>query len=258
MVFFCLLAATLLGSNLSSAQGMVLISGQPATTAAVGEPYHFQPAAFGSGGLGFSLGGAVGGGARYFTITNLPSWASFSPITGELNGTPGASDVGTYSNIVIAVTNGVSQASLPSFSITVSASGSGTAGPVIPSQPGSQPGSITLSWMPPSENTDGSRLTDLAGYKIYSGIAQANLAPRVTLKNPGLTRYVVESLAPGEQYFAITAINSKGIESDLSDVAHAASVPDPVQVPAPAPMPVPAPIPIPIRGLNPLHYLMHP
>lgn len=33
-------------------------------------------------------------------------------------------------------------------------------------------GSATLSWTPPTKNTDGSRLTDLAGYKIYYGTSE--------------------------------------------------------------------------------------
>ena len=83
--------------------------------------------------------------------------------------------------------------------------------------------SVTLSWIPPTENTDGSYLQDLAGYKIYSGPSPDNLAPRVTLDGPGLSRYVVEPLAPRELYFAITALNSKGQESGLSGVVKAPS-----------------------------------
>src|SRR5690349_20391787 len=75
--------------------------------------------------------------------------------------------------------------------------------------------SVTVSWIPPTENADGTYLQDLAGYKIYSGTSADNLTPRVTLANPGLSRYVVEPLAPGELYFAITALNSSGLESGL-------------------------------------------
>jgi hypothetical protein len=240
MAFFCLLVATLLSSRLACAQGMVFIGGQPPTSATVGEPYRFQPAAFSGGGLGAAFLEGFGGGIHQFTVTNLPSWASFSPATGELSGTPGASDAGTYSGITITAGDGISQASLPAFSITVS--GSGTAAPpaapppVTPPPEFSQPGSITLSWTPPSRNSDGSQLADLAGYKIYSGTSASDLQPRVTLENAGLTRYVVEALQAGERYFAVTAINSSGIESDLSNVAHAGaqSLPAPPVPPFPS------------------------
>jgi len=91
-------------------------------------------------------------------------------------------------------------------------------------EPASQPqrDSVTLNWTPPLENSDGSTLQDLAGYKIYSGRTREDLTLRVTLKNPGLMRYVVEPLAPGELHFAIAAFNSKGAESTLSAVASAA------------------------------------
>ena len=37
-----------------------------------------------------------------YSIANLPSWATFSTSTGRLTGTPAASNVGTYANIMIA------------------------------------------------------------------------------------------------------------------------------------------------------------
>jgi hypothetical protein len=41
----------------------------------------------------------------------------------------------------------------------------------------------------------------------------------VTLNNAGLTSYVVQNLAPGTYYFAVSALNSSGVESELSDTA---------------------------------------
>jgi hypothetical protein len=48
-----------------------------------------------------------------FTITNRPIWAAFDSMTGELTGTPGASDVGTYASIRIRVSDGQSTVGLP-------------------------------------------------------------------------------------------------------------------------------------------------
>jgi len=105
-----------------------------------------------------------------------------------------------------------------------SASGTGSADSSVSERPNAQPrDSVTLSWIPPTENTDGTYLDDLAGYRIYSGASPDDLAPRVTLDNPSLSRYVVEPLAPDELYFAITALNSSGLESGLSEVVKLSS-----------------------------------
>ncbi|MHB8816021.1 MAG: putative Ig domain-containing protein, partial [Steroidobacteraceae bacterium] len=56
-----------------------------------------------------------------FSITNSPSWATFSTSTGALTGSPSGSNVGSYSNIKISVSDGTNSASLAAFSITVTA-----------------------------------------------------------------------------------------------------------------------------------------
>jgi hypothetical protein len=79
-------------------------------------------------------------------------------------------------------------------------------------------GSATLSWMPPSENSDGTALDDLRGYRIYAGRTQEELTAVATLDTPGLTRYVVENLTSGTWYFAVASYASDGSESALSEV----------------------------------------
>ena len=78
-------------------------------------------------------------------------------------------------------------------------------------------GSVTLIWQPPTENSDGTPLMNLSGYKIYVGTDSNSYDLReIHLDNPGLTSYVVENLEPGTYYFVATAINSAGIESPFS------------------------------------------
>jgi hypothetical protein len=78
-------------------------------------------------------------------------------------------------------------------------------------------GAVTLTWMPPTQNADGTPLTDLAGYKIYVGSnAEQYDVREIRLDNPGLTTYVVSNLEPGTYYFAATAFNSTGVESHYS------------------------------------------
>lgn len=84
------------------------ISGTPPTSVTAGSAYSFTPTV--SDPDGDTLG---------FTIQNRPSWATFDTSTGRLSGTPSASHVGTYRNIVISVSDGVTSASLPAFSIRV-------------------------------------------------------------------------------------------------------------------------------------------
>lgn len=78
-------------------------------------------------------------------------------------------------------------------------------------------GSATLSWYPPTANEDGSPMADLAGYRIYYGKNAKRLNRVIVLQNPGLTRYMVESLVPGKWHFAISAVNDKGQESKQSE-----------------------------------------
>lgn len=168
------------------------ISGTPLTSVRAGVAYSFTPTA-----------SDANGDTLTFSIANKPSWASFSTSTGRLSGTPSTSHVGTYSNVVIRVSDGKATASLPAFAINVTAVASGSA---------------TLSWTPPTRNTDGTSLTNLSGYRIYYGTSSSALNQTVQLNNPSLSRYVLENLSPGTYYFAVKAV-AGGSESALSNVA---------------------------------------
>ena len=75
---------------------------------------------------------------------------------------------------------------------------------------------VTINWQPPTQNTDGSTLTNLSGYNIHYGTKSGNYTQTVSVSNPGLATYVVDNLAPGKYYFAVAAVNSSGTESPLS------------------------------------------
>jgi len=77
-------------------------------------------------------------------------------------------------------------------------------------------GTALLSWTPPTENTDGSSLTDLAGYKIRYGASPGSYSDTITINNSGLTSYLVENLASADWHFVMTSFNSAGIESSYS------------------------------------------
>jgi hypothetical protein len=179
------------------------ISGTPATSVAENRYYGFQSWATDTDHL-----------AVTYSIANKPSWATFDAKYGHLYGVPTAANVGTYSNIVITASDGVSKASLPAFSIKVTGTGSsgGTGGTTTTT------GAATVNWHPPTQNTNGSTITNLAGYTIVYGTNQSNLTSSVKLANPGLTSYVVENLAAGTYYFGVKAYNSAGATSSVSSL----------------------------------------
>ena len=79
--------------------------------------------------------------------------------------------------------------------------------------------SVTLSWMPPQTNADGSALTDLAGYRIHYGTQATALNDEIDIPSAGLADYVIEGLkANSTYYFAISSYNTEGVESTDSAV----------------------------------------
>ncbi len=78
-------------------------------------------------------------------------------------------------------------------------------------------GSATLSWNAPTERTDGSPLTNLAGYMIYYGRMSGVYDYQVDIDSPGVLTYVVEDLVAGEWYFSLAAYDAEGLESDRSN-----------------------------------------
>ena len=84
---------------------------------------------------------------------------------------------------------------------------------------GTGTGSAMLSWLPPTQNTDGSPLNNLAGYRIYWGTSAGSYANSVTVNNPGLATYVVTELGPAQWYFVVTAYTATGAESGHSNTA---------------------------------------
>ena len=79
-------------------------------------------------------------------------------------------------------------------------------------------GSVALNWTAPSTNTDGTALTDLAGYRIYYGVAAGDYPNVVDVQGAGNTSVVIENLVPDTYYFVGTAVAVDGRESDYSSV----------------------------------------
>lgn len=76
----------------------------------------------------------------------------------------------------------------------------------------------TLTWTPPTENTDGSPLLNLAGYRIHWGVADDQLLNTAQVSDPSVNTYTIENLPPGTWYFGVTAYTTQGAESTMSNI----------------------------------------
>ena len=173
---------------------VVKLSGTPPTTVVVGSPYAFQPTA------------STTSGTASFSATGLPGWASINSSTGEISGTPTASYVGTTGAITISASDGSTTASLAPFKISVTAASAG-----------SPTGSATLSWTIPTDNTNGTPATNLAGFHIYYGTTPGALKSVITVPGTSTTKYEISNLSNGTYYFQVAAYNSTGVDGVLSN-----------------------------------------
>jgi Putative Ig domain len=168
------------------------LSGTPSSSTKVGEAWSFTPNA-----------SDADGDALTFAVENQPAWTDFNANNGALSGEPQEEHEGTYPDVAIIASDGMASDSL-TFSLTVTRVAAG---------------SVTVSWVPPTLNDDGSSLTDLASFKIHYGKSSGNYSEQILIENPGISTYLVENLTPDTYYFVTTAINSGGIESEYSEEA---------------------------------------
>lgn len=87
-----------------------------------------------------------------------------------------------------------------------------------PAPSSSEPQSITLAWDAPTQNTDGSALTNLQGYEILYGTSSSALTQKISINSIGQQNYVVENLSSGTWYFEVIAINASGAQSGPSSI----------------------------------------
>jgi len=123
-----------------------VISGTPPPSVTEGGSYSFTPSASDPDGQ-----------AMTFAISGRPSWATFNTSTGRLSGNPAFGMAGSYSNIVISVSDGSASAALPAFTITVLP---GNRAPTISgSPPTSGREGIAYAFQPTASDPDGNALS---------------------------------------------------------------------------------------------------
>jgi len=173
----------------------VKLSGTPPQSVVAGGDYAFQPTV------------SASGGTVSFAIAGQPAWATFNTSTGELSGTPTSADVGTTGAITITATDDGSTASIGPFTVQIDPTSAAATG------------SATLSWDAPTINTNGTPITDLAGYYIVYGTSPSAMTQKITVPSPATNDYEISNLAPGTYYFEVVAYASSGVESAPSAVA---------------------------------------
>jgi len=164
-------------------------------------------------------------------VTSNASGKSFAialtSVAGDAHfGAPDAALIQVLANETVASNNGSSPVSTGGSGTSSSSSGgsgtssssSGGSGTSSSSSTSSTSGdnSVTVSWSAPTENTNGTALTNLAGFNIYYGTSSSAMTNKININTVGTMDYVVSNLASGNWYFAVTAVNASGVESVAS------------------------------------------
>jgi hypothetical protein len=110
-------------------------------------------------------------------------------------------------------------------------------------------GTATLSWVPPTTNTNGSPLTDLAGYRVVYGTSASALTQMVTVSDVTARQATISALPAGTWHFAMRAFNTRGNESSntvvgsksVTGATAAATVPITITAPPTTPPPTTPP-----------------
>jgi len=80
-------------------------------------------------------------------------------------------------------------------------------------------GSATVNWTPPTANTDGTPLTNLAAFRVYYGTSSTSLTRVSEVNNISSTSTTISALTPATWYFKVRAVNANQVESADSNVS---------------------------------------
>ena len=98
-------------------------------------------------------------------------------------------------------------------------------------------GEAQLTWTAPTQNTDGTPLTDLAGFKIYLGTTQGGPYPvSVDIPDPLATSFTVPNLTEGTTYYFVSTAYNSAATVQESDFSNEVSKLIPFKVPNPPSM----------------------
>ena len=74
-------------------------------------------------------------------------------------------------------------------------------------------GTAELTWTAPTQNEDGTPLTNLAGYKVRYGQSPGALSQVRDIASPATTSVTIEGLSSGTWYFTVASYTNAGVES---------------------------------------------
>jgi hypothetical protein len=98
-------------------------------------------------------------------------------------------------------------------------------------------GEAELTWVAPTQNTDGTPLTDLAGFKIYLGTTMGGPYPvSIDITDPAVTTFTVPNLTAGTTYFFVSTAYNSANPVQESDFSNEVSKLIPLPVPNPPTM----------------------
>jgi len=163
------------------------IWGIPATSVNSGGSYAFRPSASDPEGQALS-----------FSVAGLPGWARFDSATGAVSGSPVFSNAGTYSNIVISVSDGQASTSLAPFSITVV--GVNTPPTISGTPPSSVNAGQSYGFTPSASDPDKQPLTfSITGRPAWASfdIATGRLSGTPTNEHAGTQSGITVSVSDG-------------------------------------------------------------
>lgn len=76
--------------------------------------------------------------------------------------------------------------------------------------------SAELSWSPPTQNTNGTPLTNLSGYVIRYGMSAAALTMQLSVASANATDAEISNLTPGTWFFEVAAVNAANLAGPFS------------------------------------------
>jgi hypothetical protein len=116
-----------------------------------------------------------------------------------------------------ATTNGLSATS--TFSLACyNASGARSSAKVTVTVAAAANGTVTLGWLPPTLNTDGTPVTPLKGYTVYYGTSAGSMTQTLVIAGGSSNSCEITGLAPGTWYFGVAANAINGTSSATSVV----------------------------------------
>jgi len=164
----------------------------------------------GAASVGYGTGNSTAiAGTDYTAESGVLSWAS-----GDASAKTFTVPISNAKPFVGAKTFAVAISSVTGASLgtptasVVTVTGDGTSAPTT--------GSATLGWVAPTLNTNGTPLTNLAGYIISYGTNSSSLTNVVTISSATATSFEIAGLAAGTWYFTIEAYNTEGVASSQS------------------------------------------